>query len=255
VVCAGAEGLVYTVSPVTDAISYDWALPFGFSIVSGNGTNTITVAVDSNASPGTILVYATNLCGAGQTSPPFPVSVNTSASGNAGPDGLTCQTAPFTVTQASASNYSAVYWFSYGQGIFTDVTTLSPTYTPAQGEIGNVTLHLVIIGNAPCSNDTSMMVLDIKPKATVNAGSDLVTCGQTPVVLSGSSASGYQSLFWTTSGSGVFNDPAILHPSYTPGTSDVNAGSVFLTLHAISAVPCKRRTWQFGMSGSAVQVK
>jgi gliding motility-associated-like protein len=239
VVCAGAEGLFYTVSPVAGAISYDWTLPPGFTIAAGNGTHTITVSVASNASSGTILVYATNLCGSGQPSPPFPVIVNTSASGDAGPDGSTCQTAPFTVTQASASNYNAVFWFSSGQGVFTDVTTLSPTYAPAQGETGNVTLQLVIIGNAPCSSDTSLMILDIKPKATANAGNDLSTCGRTPVVLSGSSASSYQSLFWTTSGSGVFNDPAILHPSYTPGTADVTAGSVYLTLHALSALPCE----------------
>jgi gliding motility-associated-like protein len=238
-ICIGSQGLVYTVSPITDAISYVWTLPLGFSIVSGNGTNTITVDVDTNASSGTIQVYATNICGDGQPSPPFPIIVNTLPTGNAGPDGLTCQMIPFTITQASALNYSAVQWSSNGTGILTGSTTLSPTYTPAQGEIGPVTLTLIIYGNAPCGNDTSMMVIDIETKATVNAGSDLVTCGQYPILITGSSASDYQSLLWTTNGSGVFNDPAILHPTYTPGTSDINAGSVFLTLHATSSEPCE----------------
>jgi gliding motility-associated-like protein len=237
-VCSGALGLVYTVPNVTDAISYVWTLPIGFSIVSGNGTNTITVDVASNASSGTILVYATNNCGSGQPSPPFTVIVSTAPSGNAGPDGMTCQMTPFTITQASASNYTAIQWYSNGTGILSGSTTLFPTYTPAQGETGPVTLTLIIFGNAPCGNDTSRMVIDIEPKATVDAGSDLVTCGQNSIVLSGSSASDYQSLLWTTSGSGAFNDPTILHPIYTPGTSDINAGSVFLTLHATSVEPC-----------------
>ena len=238
-VCAGTAGLVYRVSPVSSAISYVWTLPTGFLIVSGNGTNSITVTAGTNAASGNILVYATNLCGAGQSSPPFPVTINYPTTGNAGPDGLTCQTTPFTITQASASNDSAVDWHSNGQGTLTGTTTLSPTYTAAQGETGPVTLTLIIYGKTPCGIDTSKMILDIEPKATVNAGNDLITCGQTPVVLSGSSASDYQSLLWTTSGSGVFNDPTILHPTYTPGVSDFNAGSVFLTLHATSVVPCE----------------
>jgi gliding motility-associated-like protein len=238
-VCAGTEGFVYAVSPVSGASSYVWTLPSGFSIVSGNGTNTIIVTIASNAFSGNIFVYGINNCGNGQSSPPFPVIVNYPAAGSAGPDGLTCQTTPFTVTQASASNDSAVIWHSTGQGTLTGTTTLSPTYTPAQGETDTVTLILIIYGNAPCSNDTSKMILTIEHKATINAGNDLITCGQTQVVLSGSSASDYQSLFWTTSGSGVFNDPTILHPAYTPGISDVNAGSVFLTLHATSVQPCE----------------
>jgi gliding motility-associated-like protein len=237
-VCTGAKGLVYNVPPVPDAISYVWALPPGFSIVSGNGTNSITVTVSTNASSGNILVYATNNCGNGPSSPPFPVTINYQATGNAGPDGLTCQTNPFTVTQASASNYSAIHWYSNGTGILTGSTTLSPTYTPAQGEIGLVTLTMVLSGNVPCGNDTSKMTLGIEPKATVNAGNDLVTCGQDPVILSGSFALDYQSLLWTTTGSGIFNDPTILHPTYTPGASDINAGSVFLILHATSVEPC-----------------
>jgi gliding motility-associated-like protein len=237
-VCAGSAGLVYTVSPVSSAISYVWTLPSGFLIVSGNGTDSITVTADTNASSENILVYGTNNCGNGPSSPPFAVIVNYPATGNAGPDGLTCQTTPFTVTQASASNYSSVHWHSNGHGILTGTMTLSPTYTPAQGETGPVTLTLIIYGKAPCDNDTSRMILTIEPKAIVNAGNDLTTCGEAPVILSGSSASDYQSLLWTTSGSGVFNDPMILHPTYTPGISDVNAGSVFLTLHATSAEPC-----------------
>jgi len=84
------------------------------------------------------------------------------------------------------------------------------------------------------------MILDIIPKASVDGGNDLVTCGQNPVALSGSTASDYQTLFWTTSGLGSFDDPTILHPVYTPGTSDIITGSVFLTLHATSEEPCNQ---------------
>ena len=237
-VCIGADALVYTVTPVTNASSYFWTLPPGFLIISGGGTNSITLDLDSTASSGNIIVYGNNPCGAGTPSPPFPVIVNTPPQGNAGPDGLICQSNPFTVTQASASNYNAINWYSNGQGVLDNNISLSPTYTPAQGETGQVTLSLILTGNAPCGTDTSMMMLDIKPKAIVNAGSDQISCGQAPVVLAGSLALNYQALHWTTSGSGTFDDPSVLHPAYTPGISDVNAGSVFLTLIATSAEPC-----------------
>ena len=237
-VCAGATGLVYSVSPVNNSLSYDWVLPPGFTLTAGNGTNTITVSVDSTAHNGTISVSATNQCGSGPPSPSFEVIVNAVPKGSAGPGELTCITTSYTITQATASGDSAVYWYSNGQGVLTGIATLSPTYTPAVGELGPVILTMIVYANSPCSNDTSEMILDIKPKATVNAGSSLFTCGQSPVVLSGSSASNYQSLYWTTSGSGVFDNNNILHPIYTPGISDINAGSVLLMLHATSVDPC-----------------
>jgi len=237
-VCAGSTGLIYSVFPVTDAISYFWTLPSGFSIVSGSGTNSITVNADSIASSGNITVYTTNQCGSGPFSPPFHVVVNHAPEGSAGPDGLTCQMVPFAITQASAINDSAVQWHSNGMGTLTGASTLFPIYTPAQGEIGQVTLALIIYGKSPCSNDTSMMILEIEQKASANGGGNINTCGQKPVVLSNSMASNYQSLLWTTSGSGSFDDPSILHPTYFPSSSDVDTGSIYLTLYATSMKPC-----------------
>ncbi len=194
--------------------------------------------LSSNATSGNIQVYALNLCGAGPVSTPYSVVVNSPPTGNAGPDGNTCQGNSYTVTQAAAFDYSQVHWSASGQGILTGSSSLSPTYIPAPGETGLITLTMVLAGNAPCTGDTSWTTLDIKPAATVQAGNDLITCGQTPVPLSGSSALNYGSLHWTTSGSGMFSDPSILHPDYTPAISDLTAGSVVLTLHVTSTKPC-----------------
>ncbi|MBK7030772.1 MAG: T9SS type A sorting domain-containing protein [Bacteroidales bacterium] len=43
-------------------------------------------------------------------------------------------------------------------------------------------------------------------------------------------AMNYQSLLWTTDGSGTFNDATILNPVYTPSASDIESGIVILTL-------------------------
>ncbi len=70
----------------------------------------------------------------------------------AGPDGQTCQNIPFTITEATAENYSTISWTHNGIGTLTDANTLTPTYMPANGETGEVTLVLTAHGSAYCGD-------------------------------------------------------------------------------------------------------
>jgi len=45
-------------------------------------------------------------------------------------------------------------------------------------------------------------------------------------------------MLWTTSGTGFFNDPNLLHPVYTSSAADILAGSVTLTITAYGNLPC-----------------
>ena len=74
-VCGGAMGVPYSVAPITGATAYVWTLPAGATIASGSGTNSITVDFAASASSGNITVAGNNLCGNGQPSPPFAVTV------------------------------------------------------------------------------------------------------------------------------------------------------------------------------------
>jgi len=76
-VCKGSNGVAYSVAPISDAISYVWTLPPGATIATGAWTNSITVNFATTASSGNITVYGNNLCGNGNLSPNFPVSVLT----------------------------------------------------------------------------------------------------------------------------------------------------------------------------------
>ncbi|MBI4645146.1 MAG: hypothetical protein HY738_00785 [Bacteroidia bacterium] len=67
-VCQGQNGVTYTISPVTDATGYNWALPSGATIASGANTNSITVNFSVTASSGNITVYGVNDCGDGNPS-------------------------------------------------------------------------------------------------------------------------------------------------------------------------------------------
>ena len=59
--CKNSTNKVYSVSPVSNAISYTWTVPNGASIISGQGTNSITVNFDTVS--GTVCVTANSACG------------------------------------------------------------------------------------------------------------------------------------------------------------------------------------------------
>jgi hypothetical protein len=83
-VCAGSSGKVYSVATIPGATTYVWTIPAGASIVSGSGTQTITLTFSPTSTSGNISVFGNNLCGSGATSPQFAVSVDPLA-GAAGP--------------------------------------------------------------------------------------------------------------------------------------------------------------------------
>lgn len=85
-VCAGDVGVSFSVPPVTNATSYSWDLPVGATISSGANTNNIIVSFGLGAQSGTIKVAGVNLCGKGDDSPAFPITVNPLPDISAGSD-------------------------------------------------------------------------------------------------------------------------------------------------------------------------
>ena len=65
---------------------------------------------------------------------------------------------------------------------------------------------------------------------TASAGIDLSACENESVQVLGY-ASNYQTIQWTTSGDGSFNDATVANPTYTPGTQDISNGTVTLTMN------------------------
>ena len=74
-ICAGQSGSVYSVLPISNATSYLWSFPPGITIVSGNGTNSVTVNASLIAVSGNITVMGNNSCGDGPSSS-FPLTIN-----------------------------------------------------------------------------------------------------------------------------------------------------------------------------------
>jgi hypothetical protein len=85
-------------------------------------------------------------------------------------------------------------------------------------------------GNQDCAW-TDFIVFPPEYKLAVNAGANAASCGTSPYQLE-AMAVNYDSLLWATTGTGVFSDPKVLTPTYTPSISDVTSGSVTLSLTA-----------------------
>ncbi|MBK7175136.1 MAG: hypothetical protein IPH84_18385 [Bacteroidales bacterium] len=127
---------------------------------------------------------------------------------------LSVKVLPIQVSGATASYYS-ILWTSSGTGVLSDETTLTPTYTPAAGETGVITLTLTATSASPCVDATDQMTITITPAATVSAGADATICETGSYTLTGSVVANATTLLWSTSGTGTFNNISALHPIYT----------------------------------------
>nr|NQU91234.1 T9SS type A sorting domain-containing protein [Bacteroidota bacterium] len=139
-----------------------------------------------------------------------------------------------------ASNYLQILWTSDGDGIFSDPTELSATYTPGINDIsnGSVSIALTATPFSPCTDFISDdLVINIVNLPVINAGSDATICETNSYQVS-ASAINYDEVVWSGSGDGTFDDPNALVTLYTPGAEDILSGEVVLTLTALPEFPC-----------------
>lgn len=85
-VCPG-QSQAYSISEVAGATGYTWSVPNGFTIISGQGTNTISIT--AGTASGAIAVAANSTCGASSASS-LNVTVVELPTVNAGPDQSVC---------------------------------------------------------------------------------------------------------------------------------------------------------------------
>lgn len=158
---------------------------------------------------------------------------------NAGPDAASCDNTTFTVSDATATNFSNLIWTATGTGTLFNASTLNPTYNPSAADLafGSVTLTLTV-SNSGCGVVSDTKTISFNNHISVNAGPDLSICEGNTVSIGGASASSYSSVFWSTTGSGAFTNGNTILPIYSPSPADIASGSVTITLNAVSIAPC-----------------
>ncbi len=245
---AGSDGSIcengtYSLSgSVTNAPTVLWTS-------SGNGTFDDDASPTTGYTPGTdditagsatltLTAYAVAPCGV-DASDNMTLTVQELPTVSAGGDDNICEGSTYTM-DGSASNQASVSWGSAGDGSFTNGTSINAVYTPGPTDIsnGSVVLTLTAVATSPCAVDaTDDMTLTIQATPTADAGPDAIVASGSTYTLDGG-ATHQSSVTWSTAGDGTFDDTGLLDAIYTPGTDDIDFGSVVLTLTSDATTPC-----------------
>jgi gliding motility-associated-like protein len=159
---------------------------------------------------------------------------------DAGLDMVVCESDIVSLNGIIGGVATSALWTTDGDGSFDDSTSLTANYSPGISDITNGTFTLTITTDsiAPCVAATDLIIIDIEYEYIVDAGMDQNICATDKVTLAGSTDDPSQAVFWSTSGDGTFDDNLSLSPIYTPGTTDLSAGNVSLTIESSAANAC-----------------
>ena len=98
-------------------------------------------------------------------------------------------------------------------------------------DIGIFELSTLVYTEHGCDSIEQGRIYVYEPPGA-DAGDNIIICVNQPVELTTDSAWSYSSMIWISTGDGTFDDEFKIHPTYTPGNTDIIAGEVTLILTA-----------------------
>lgn len=241
-ICANG---IYT--PAATALGYSNLL----WTTTGNGTFNFPAVLNPVYTPGTIDIAngsvqlilranGTSECPATQARDTMLLSFHPIPVSNAGSDIMACAGAQVALN-GSSINGGNVFWYTTGDGVFSNPTIQNPMYTPGTADTTNRFVKLIfrVYGTNYCSSDFASDTLDVifQQMPVISAGNDTLVCASGPVSLTGS-AINFSSVLWTSRGDGTFINANTLSPTYFPGTNDTITGSVWLIINVSGISSC-----------------
>jgi PKD-like domain len=231
--CQNSTGIAYSIAPVPGATSYNWTVPPGTTVASGQGTASITL--DIGTTNGNVCVTASNACGTSAAScititltpaqPSTITGITTVCQGNNG--------VAYSVINVAGVTYT---WSYSGTG-----------YTQASGSTTNsitanfsafATSGTLSVTPSNCGNNGTAQTLAVTvsaPPTTANAGADInPACGVTTVTLAGNTPSVGTGAWSVVSGTATITTPG----SPTSGVTGLLEGSIATLRWTISNSPC-----------------
>ena len=188
--CAGLSNQVYSISDVLNASSYTWSVPTGWTISSGQNSNSIYVTTGSNGQNGDILVSAKNGCGTSNSQILAVTSVSTtntlSLSSASGTNNQTkCVSSAITnITYSTTGSPTGATVTGLPAGVSgsfsSNVVTISGTPT----EAGTFNYTITLTGGSCNANITGTITVTANNTITLSssAGSDGQTvCNNTSI--------------------------------------------------------------------------
>ena len=199
--------------------------PSAAEIAAGGVTLTLTTVGNGNSNPVSDQVVITIT--------PAPVV-------NAGNNITVCANQSTAQLAGVVNNASGGVW-SGGSGTFNPgPNNLNATYSPTLGEIaaGNVTLTLTSTGNGLCNAVSDQVVISIAPSPVVSAGIDQSVCTNNPAISLAGSVANAGGGIWSGGTGGFSPSITALNGTYTPSQTELNNGSVTLTLTSTGNGSC-----------------
>ncbi|MCZ4408792.1 PKD domain-containing protein, partial [Cryomorphaceae bacterium 1068] len=231
---------------VTDALGGQWATTGSGSFQNNNDLSTFYVASQADIDAGGVFLILTTTgngnCFADADS--LFLDINTGIEVEAGPDQVVCSEAGSTQLFGEVSQGTTTgVWMTTGDGTFSpSATSLNAVYNFSQNDIdgGSVTLTLTSTNNGICSETSDSFELSFGDGAFVYAGEDTEVCETQDLVnlngvVNGDSNTG----IWSTTGTGeFFPTNTALNAFYEPSQTDLDVGSVEITLTSTNSVLC-----------------
>ncbi len=241
-ICSNGTATVSGTSSSNGTIA--WTENGSGSITSGATTLTpvYSAAAGDAGTTVTLTMTVTNtVCTPDQTATAtYSVIVNPLPTAIAGGSTTICSNETATVSGASSTN-GTISWTENGTGSITSGgTTLTPTYTAAIGDAGNVvTLIMTVTSSIACTpaiTATSIYTINVTPLPTAISGGTATVCSNEPVTVSGATSSN-GTISWTENGAGsITAGSTTLTPTYTPALGD--AGNVVTLTMTVTSTTC-----------------
>jgi gliding motility-associated-like protein len=243
-ICEGAS--LNLTGSVTNASSFYWT-------TSGTGTfsysnSLITTYIPSNSdiinTNVTLTLNAISNSNCPLVSDATLITIVKKPIATAGANVSICEGSSYTLAagDATAQNYTSLSWTATGPGALNlgSINTLTPTYVPAPGQTGTVTLTLTAVGNSACGiNSVSQKTITIVPQPFVSIPSSKIICEGSTLVISNTDASAtdYSSLQWTSSnGLGTFSSTSTTATIYSPVTGQTGFVTLLLTATSLNGI-------------------
>ncbi len=190
VLCAGSQNVTYTVPSASGVSTYNWSVPAGATIVSGQGTSTIAVNYPSTYVIGKVSVYGNT-----GTCPTDPAELNVTvnsivAAPTSGGDQVACTLSSATTLTATATvppNHTLVW--------YTSPTGGAPVSAAQLSNPGTVTYYAAsmnLTGNCESSARTPVtLTLNTTTVPTVTSNAGTTICEGNTVTLTSTPGASY----------------------------------------------------------------
>ncbi|MBK9045920.1 MAG: M4 family metallopeptidase [Bacteroidetes bacterium] len=179
-VCPGSV-VTYTIAAVPGALGYNWTTPANTTILSGQGTTSVSVSFNTGFAGGNLLVNATNACGtsnnrvlslAGAPVKPGGITLNAPITNICGLTSATYSVLPTGNTSSYQWAVPAFATIISGQG----TTSITVSYSNTLSGTGNVCVSGINNCGASLPRCTTVTSLPNRPLAIT--GTNVVCAGQ-----------------------------------------------------------------------------